>query len=199
MSNLIYPALPGRAWPITRTAIYKTDPHESASGRELRIARWAYARYSYKLKYAFLREWGTFTELQAVAGLFGACKGSFDTFLWQDPDPAFSVATAQQFGVGDGVTTKFQLARSYASQFAEPVAAVQAGAQVFVAGSLSGSASVDVSTAAVTFASPPAAGAALTWSGTYYWRCRFTKDELQAEQFMHALWSGDVEFITVKV
>jgi uncharacterized protein (TIGR02217 family) len=197
MTNQIYPVLPGRAWPITRTAIYKTDKHEAVSGRELCIARWAYARYRFGLTYDVLRE--SLQELQAVAGLFGACKGSFDTFLWKDPDPAFSVATSQQFGVGDGVTTKFQLARSYASQFMEPVAAVVAGASIFVNGLVNTNNTVSAMAGFVTFGTPPAMGATLTWSGTYYWRCRFDSDELTADQFMKDLWNGKVQFISKKV
>jgi uncharacterized protein (TIGR02217 family) len=197
MGNQFYPALPGRAWPIRRTAIYKTDRHESVSGRELNIARWAYARYRWDLTYTVLRE--SMAELRAVAGLFGACRGSFDTFLWADPDPSFSVATAQFFGVGDGVTTKFQLVRDYAAQFREPVAAVAAGASIFVNGAPHTANVVTPLEGFVTFNTPPAMGAQLTWTGNYFWRCRFDVDELGADQFVVDLWSGKVAFKSVKV
>lgn len=199
MGNQIYPVLPGRAWPISRTPIYKTDKHEAVSGRDLCIARWAYARYRWGLTYDVMRE--SMSELQAIAGLFGACKGSFDTFLWKDPDPAFSVATNQQFGVGDGVTTKFQLARSYGTQVTEPVAAVSGpfGLSVYVSGVLNTANTVSTTGGHVTFNTAPTTGAVLTWSGTYYWRCRFEDDELSADQFMKDLWSGKVRFKSVKV
>jgi uncharacterized protein (TIGR02217 family) len=197
MTNQIYPVLPGRAWPITRTAIYKTDKHEAVSGRELRIARWAYARYRWALTYEVMRE--SMSELQAVAGLYGACLGSYDTFLWKDPDTAFSAATSQQFGVGDGVTTKFQLARNYGGQFAEPVAAVVDGPSIYTGGTLNTANTVTALSGYVTFNTPPASGVALTWTGTYYWRCRFDADELSADQFMKNLWSGKVQFMSVKV
>jgi hypothetical protein len=55
------------------------------------------------------------------------------------------------------------------------------------------------STGLVTLAQAPAVGAALTWTGGYYWRCRFTSDTLTADQFMNKLWSAKtVDFITVK-
>ena len=197
MGNQIYPVIPGRAWPITRTAIYKTDKHESVSGRDLCIARWAYARYRWSLTYDVMRE--SLAELQAVAGLYGACLGGFDTFLWKDPDTAFNTCTAQGFGVGDGVTTKFQLARTYGGQFTEPVAAVEAGPSIFVNGSLNTANTVTPFAGYVTFNTPPAVGAVLSWSGFYYWRCRFHEDELSADQFMKNLWSGNVKFTSVKV
>jgi len=50
-----------------------------------------------------------------------------------------------------------------------------------------------------TLSSPPASGDAVTWSGTYYWRCRFDTDEMSFEQFMQQFWrTGEVRLITVK-
>lgn len=40
----------------------------------------------------------------------------------------------------------------------------------------------------VIFNAPPAASAALTWTGNYYRRCAFQKDELDFENFMKDLW-----------
>ncbi|MDP3124609.1 MAG: DUF2460 domain-containing protein [Thiobacillus sp.] len=51
----------------------------------------------------------------------------------------------------------------------------------------------------VTFAVTPSAGAALTWSGNYYWRCKFLQDLAEFDQFMKNLWQlGRLEFRTVK-
>lgn len=54
-------------------------------------------------------------------------------------------------------------------------------------------------TGMVTFSTPPESGAALTWSGNYYWRCRFKQDMADFEKFMRGLWKlGQIEFETVK-
>lgn len=45
------------------------------------------------------------------------------------------------------------------------------------------------STGLVTFAPAPSAAAALTWSGGYYWRCAFLKDEQEFEEFMRLLYT----------
>lgn len=53
--------------------------------------------------------------------------------------------------------------------------------------------------ALVTFTTPPPAGAVLTWSGNYFWRCTFDADELPFERFMHQFWkTGEVRLITEK-
>ncbi len=55
------------------------------------------------------------------------------------------------------------------------------------------------STGEVTFAAAPLAAAALTWTGSYYWRCRFDADDMAFEQFMQQFWkTGEVRLITVK-
>ena len=43
----------------------------------------------------------------------------------------------------------------------------------------------------MTFASAPASGAALTWSGKFGFLCRFDADDLDFEQFMANLWKAD--------
>lgn len=51
----------------------------------------------------------------------------------------------------------------------------------------------------VTFASAPLSGAALTWTGGYYWRCRFEKDLQEFNNFLYQLWEAkSVAFVTVK-
>jgi uncharacterized protein (TIGR02217 family) len=198
MSNLLYPSLPGLSWPIGRTPLYSTSIQTSTSGLEVRLSNWAYARYKYNLTYEFLRE-GSKTELQQIAGLFGRMRGQFDTFLFADPDPAFSLATNQTFGVGDGITTVFRFARTYGAQFSEPVAACLPGAVVFANGASVSACTIDANAGTVTFTTAPMTGVVLTWSGTYLWRCRFDKDELSTEQFMKDLWKGQVSFITCKL
>ena len=45
----------------------------------------------------------------------------------------------------------------------------------------------------------PTAGQVLTWSGSFYWRCRFKQSQIEFEQFMKQLWSARaVEFTTCK-
>jgi uncharacterized protein (TIGR02217 family) len=190
MSNLLYPT--------QRVVMYSTSVQTSTSGQEVRLSNWAYARYKYNLTYEFLRE-GSKTDLQQIAGLFGRMRGQFDTFLFADPDPAFSLATKQTFGVGDDVTTVFRLARTYGAQVSEPVAACLPGAVVFANGGVVSACTVNANAGTVTFATPPVTGAVLTWTGAYLWRCRFEKDELSTEQFMKDLWKGQVSFITCKL
>jgi hypothetical protein len=55
------------------------------------------------------------------------------------------------------------------------------------------------SAGAVTFLSPPTAGATLTWSGEFWRRCRFLRGQLEVREFMRDYWEAKkVELISLK-
>lgn len=198
MSNAIYPTLAGLKFGVVRTPIFSTSIKTASSGREFRAANQLYPSWRYRLQYEFLRDLRSgVDELRTLAGFFLARQGRFDTFLFSDPDD--NSVTGQQFGTGDGSTTAFQLLRSFGG-FLEPVYDLNGSVQVYKAGvlqTLSTHYSVS-SSGVVTFVAAPTAGQALTWSGSYYWRCRFEKDSSDFEKFLHQLWqTRSVEFRTV--
>lgn len=198
MSNLVFPTLDGLKPIRNRTAVWKTGIKESASGKELRAAWMTSPRWRHTLAYEVLRETAGYTDLQQLVGLFNQCRGSWDNFLFNDPED--NAVTDQQFGTGDGTTTQFQLVRSYGG-FVEPIAALNGAAVIKKNGSVQGqpSACSISADAMVSFVAAPANGEALTWSGAYYWRCRFLRDELEFDRFLEDLFEARrVEFITCK-
>ena len=54
--------------------------------------------------------------------------------------------------------------------------------------------------AAVTISPAPAAGAALSWTGTYFWLCRFDEDSLEFSNFMYLFWElKKCSFTTIRL
>lgn len=198
MSNAVLPSLPGLAWNVQRKPQWATVVKTSVSGREFRSAQQSYPLRRYKLTYEFLRAGSAAPELQQMEAFFNARQGSWDSWLYSDPDD--NTATAQAFGAGDGATLSFQLVRSFGG-YLEPVLDLNGAPQIFKAGVLqtAGTHYSISATGLVTFTAAPAAAAALTWTGTYYWRCRFLQDALETTQFMRQLWDlKTLEFVTVK-
>lgn len=197
MSDVVFPSLPGLSWGITKTPMWKTVTHESVSGMELRAALMTYPRYRISMRYEVLRAGGGFAELQELIGFFNARRGSWDDFLWLDPDD--NTVVGANFGTGDGSTKTFAMSRSFGG-FVEPVQAFVAAPQIYVNGVLKASpADYSISNGRVTFVTAPPAGAALTWSGQFYKRVRFVNDETEFEQFLQDLWAAKkIELITVK-
>lgn len=183
MSNAVFPVLPGLAWNVVRSPGFNTKTFRSVNGKEVRAAFMGYPLWSFTQTFDVLRKGRGLAELEQLAGFFMARQGSFDSFLFNDPD--FNSVTDQEFGVGDGVTTQFQLVRVIGG-FVEPVQNVNVLAGIKDAGVAT--AAYTVSSGLVTFTTAPLAGHSLTWSGTYYTRCRFLQDMADFNQFMHGLY-----------
>jgi uncharacterized protein (TIGR02217 family) len=186
MSEPVFPTLPGKMWPMVKTPIWSTAVQRSANGREVRSSLYANPLWKFSLSYEFLRSDAT-QELQQMLSLFNLSRGQFGTFLFLDPTD--SAVTDQLFGTGNGSQIVFPLTHAIGT-FVEPVAAV-VGSPVFKAnGSV---VSATVANGVVTFASPPTG--ALTWTGQFYYRCRFLNDDLDFANFMQGFWEAKkVEF-----
>lgn len=188
MSNAVFPSnLPGLGWSVLKQPSWSTRIQKAVSGKELRAALMSYPLYRITLTYEVLRESAALQELQTLMGFFNARLGSFDSFLYSDPTD--HSVTDQGFGTGTGTLAQFQLIRSYGG-FAEPVMNLNGAPAIKVAGSLK-TAGTDYTVdqfGVVTFTSNPPAGAALTWSGSFYYRCRFNSDSTEFDNFMYQLW-----------
>lgn len=197
LTQYVYPSLPGLKIDISRNPEFRTVVKESASGKEVRAAMRAYPRWRYQLGYEVLRTSSGLEELQKLVAFYGQVRGQFDDFLFVDPD--FNAVTAQQFGVGDGVSQSFQLVRSVSglgTTWAEPVWAPRGTPTIYVNGTPTAATIGDIGQ--VTFASPPALGAILTWTGDYAMRVRFTQDVMEFKRVVMSLWSaGKVELLSV--
>jgi uncharacterized protein (TIGR02217 family) len=197
MSNAIFPSLAGLEYPVTRTPVAgKTLIQTSVSGLENRVALWSAPRWRWTLSFNFLRD-DSNDEFRTLLAFFLARQGSYDSFLFDDPDD--NAVAGQPLGVGDGVTTAFQLVRSLGG-YAEPVLAPHALTAVSVGGASIGSAfAVDPNGGVLTLAAAPAAGATVAADFTYYWPVRFMTDEVDFAKFMNRLWEQKkLDFISLK-
>lgn len=200
MSNLILPKFQGWSYKKTITPIWNTQTYESQSGRETRIQKWKYPRYEIKLNYNFMTDETTQTtvldkgDIERMQGFFNAVAGSFDDFLYFDDTENF--VENQTFGIGDGQTIQFQLVRNH-PYWAEPVNGINEKPQIFVNG-IEAECEVDAY-GVVSFVEPPEADAILSWTGNYYFRVRFSEDQLDLGRTWNGLWEGiELSMKTVK-
>lgn len=195
MSNAVFPTLSGQSWDKLKSVLFNTGIQRSVNMSELRTSFSSTPLYTFTFTYDLLRDDTLNNELKSLMGFFMQRYGSWDSFLFSDPDD--SSVTAQAIGAGDGATTQYQLIRSYGG-FNEPVANVNAITSVTVSNTPTSNYSVS-STGLVTFTTAPAANAPLAWTGTYYYRCRFSgssQDQQDYNQFMRQLWeSKEVQFV----
>jgi uncharacterized protein (TIGR02217 family) len=188
MSVAVFPSLAGLEYPVLRTPMGgATLVQTSVSGKENRAALWTYPRWKWTLSFNFLRDNPVVNEFRTLVGFYIARQGSYDSFLFSDPDDRS--AAGQNIGVGDGSTLNFQLVRGLGG-FAEPVLAPQAVSTVYLNGTpLAGGAwSVNPLGGVVTFTSAPASGVEIAADFTFYWPVRFMADEYDFAKFMNLLW-----------
>lgn len=189
MSNEIFPTLPGLAWSVVKTPTWNTRVQQAVSGKEVRTAYRLRPIWKFTLTYEFLRGANGYTEYQTLLAFFNKRMGSFDSFLLRDASDG--TVTAQAMGIGDGVTKTFKVMHQIGG-WLEPVGAITGDFQPFINGTAQSFPSQfttpSLNADSVTFAIAPAAGASITWTGTFYYRVRFAKDELEFDQFMKDFW-----------
>jgi uncharacterized protein (TIGR02217 family) len=186
----------GVAYPVKRSPIWATKTQTAISGATTTVQAQSYPRRRYELSFEFLRT--SLAERQYVEGFYNSVGGAARAWLFHDVDDG--AVTDEPFGTGDGVNKAFPLLRSVntVAYFPEPVFA-PATVEIKIGGSVSAGYTIGA-TGLITFSSPPAAGAALTWTGTYHWVCRFDDDNIDFSQFMSDLWSlGKLSFTTLKL
>jgi uncharacterized protein (TIGR02217 family) len=188
MSNSIYPTLPGITSEMTFTPTFSTKIQTAVSGKEYRVNLMANPTYDIQLNYEFLRG-NSKQEMQALIGFYLARQGSYDSFLFRNVDDC--AVTDQLIGTGDSRTVNFQLVRGFGPEWIEPVQNVDVLTNVKVGGVVK-VANTDYTvsnTGMVTFAVAPGV-LPVTWTGTYFYRARFTADTQEFDKFMNQLWSA---------
>lgn len=176
-----------------------TQVVELASGDEERNASWANSRRVYDVAYGIRRS----DDLQKVVAFFEARNGRLYGFRFKDWSDYKSCLPSQishpmdqPIGTGNGTRTAFQLVKHYTSgsvtwsrKIMKPVADT---VRIAVAGSeLSSGWSVDLTTGVVTFAAPPANGAAVTAGFQFDVPVRFDTDEVNVTLDIERLGSID--------
>ena len=195
MSSAVLPHYPGFKIEIDRMPMWDTRTARSRSGFQRRVSEQVYPLWQITLSIEVLRDFDAagalISEGPNLCGFFNLRAGSFDSFLYTDPDD--NAVVDQQFGTRDGTTTQFQLLRSIgvgSTAFPEPVQNVNALTNIKSNGvALANPADYTISaTGLVTLAVPGTAGHALTWTGSYYWRVHFMDDGLPFRRIFKSLW-----------
>lgn len=184
-----YTPLPGLSIDVKKAPRFRTRVSESASGNETRYSQAEYPRWDFELSYEYLEDKsGAESSLKTILGFFLARRGSFESWLFKDPDDYLSEEGV--CGIADGVTTEFPLCRTLGG-FNERVGQVDTenSISVFVDGVLVDPADYTVVLPnSLVFDTAPAEGT-ITATFQFFFACRFTEDSLDFEKFADKLWN----------
>lgn len=224
--ELGFPVLKGLTWSNKRTpkftTVIQTSGAASQTGaRETRLGFQDFPTWKYEYVYNYLYAYSdqlTFSDLNALEGIFLAARGMLKSFLYTDPERFAAVGQPLRITDVDGITysqllfsikqvggpTWFDdmvtdlnpLDGSGLVVYDNGVAMVQGTDYLLVTGGVYGSgvslAGVNVRWSGHTPTGP------VTADFQYYHRCRFSTDESTFEEFMNLLWkNGSVSFETV--
>lgn len=200
MTGIWPTTLPGIDIKVKKTVLYATEVQTAASGKELRATFWSTPRYEFEMTLTFLRQ-ANFSvqtstdEAATLVAFFGGMQGQFNPFYFTDPYN--STAATVTFGVGTGLSGQTsQLCDSLG------VAVVpNSTPSIYVNGVLKtvGTDYTISATGLVTWINQPGNGAALTWSGTFYYTVRGEQDNLDLERIVNLAWKGgSLKLLTVK-
>jgi uncharacterized protein (TIGR02217 family) len=173
---------------------YETSVFIAKSGRESRIGFRVFPRYTFKLPLVQMIEDRDEQMLTLMLGFFLQMRGQLNAFLYRDPND--NTVTNEPIGTGDGTTKAFQLVRDYGG-FPEPVENLNGVPLLTIDEVLQADTDYTVSAAGlVTFDTAPVADSVISWTGSYYYRCRFTEDSKDFVQMLSG-WheASDVEFV----
>ena len=193
LADLIFPELRGLSWDVTKMPEFFTLSKVSPSGIDVTALLSAYPRWHFSLSYEYLHD-GADGELQKLLGFFLRCRGNAVDFLYRDPS---DYETARQvFGAGDGKTKDFQLCHEIGGVIA-PI--YDTYDECIYVGDTQKSDGYRIHEGMIAFEEPPAIGQRLSWSGRFYYRCRFKESSMEFQNFSFRLWSAKtVEFVTAR-
>jgi uncharacterized protein (TIGR02217 family) len=202
MSPPLYPTLPGLTYSVLKRPKFFTGVAQSASGREVRVSYAQNPLWEWDLTYNYLPDQQTDTsatpsDLKQIVGFYLAQAGSFQGFLFKDPDD--NAVNGQYLGTGDGANAIFPLVRTYGGSDGtgtEPIGFLDTtvGFNVYVDGTPQAPGTnyalgiTQPVAQFVQFVGAPTAGAVITVDMGYYYYVRFQDDHYDFEKFMDRLW-----------
>lgn len=185
----VFPTLIGAKYPIPRKVNWNANKQRALSGKNARTSNYTYPTYTWQIDVSVLRTAAAFTELQQLIGFINSLAGAVGLFGYTDPDD--NAVTNQVFAVGDGSTLgPFQLVRAFGN-FDEPVFLLNGNPSIEVAGTPSSNWTVDgYGRVTFTAGNAPASGAQISWSGSFYWPCRFDGDSSDITLFQSGIYQA---------
>lgn len=196
MTLLVFPDLPGIDIAQSKRPEIKSQVFVNPlSGRESRLRFQVYPKYTFKLSVNALIDDLDYDDLQALMGFMIKIGGQAAAFLYRDPTDCH--VDRQHLGTGDGSRTDYPLQRNFGG-FTEPVNSPDLrGVDIYVDDVLDDSANHAVLDGGIIrFDTPPADGAAVSWTGDYYYRVRLLADGYDFVRVASDLYECmDIEFI----
>lgn len=177
MSYVVMPPMPmSMAAGLKKTPRFNTVKQKTAAGLTAAAALMPYPCWDFEFSMDHIPGRETYGIISKFFGTYLATAGGANLFLFSDPQDNY--VRGAQFGTGNGTAVAFQLSRNIFS-YPDIIQNLNGAPKIYVNGTLTAPASISA-TGVVTFSAAPANNAVLTWTGSYYYACRFSEDTIDA-------------------
>lgn len=186
---------------IEKNPTFSSIVATAVTGKETTSARQAFPLWAFTLTFEILRDstqntvpysyYGGYTEFRDLLTTFMLTRGQATDFYFDDPSDDSRLG--QAIGIGDSARLKFPIVRTWGSGalgFAEPVGGIDLDQAITIrlGGTPTGAYTIDATQQYILFTSPPGSSVVITADFNFFYRCRFTDDIEDLEQFFHNLW-----------
>ena len=189
---------------VHKRPTFATIVHSPQSGVEVRMAQQRFPLWEFELTYETLRDetqnspifspLAGFHDFRNLSALFLCVNGQAGRFYYEDPTD--SSRLGQKLGTGNGVTKNYFFVRTIGGAPArgtEVVGAVNIGhaINVYLNGTPvlpSGNWALGIDAVSLEFVAAPGAGVVITADFWFFYKCRFTSDDNDFEQFFKNRW-----------
>ena len=182
--------------PFEEEIQYRTITSEGESGKEQRYQKWLRPRRSFRVRLNARQ----LSEATDIWTFYQRHKGSFDTFLFQNPNE--NPVNNERFGSGDGTKTVFYLGTTVdvgtGDLIVTPSSAVVQRSVGGTGDFLSFSTyTIDENIGQITTNSVLPSGDVLRSTYNFRYRVRFKDDSLTREAFATELWRYGIDLVEV--
>jgi uncharacterized protein (TIGR02217 family) len=177
-------------YPIGKTPHWNTIVQESISGVKKFLQCYTYPYYTFTLSFSYLSDYDLkHDDVHTLMSFYNQLGGAGQDFLYADPLFEDNRCVRQKFGVGDGNATAFRLVHQYGN-FIEPVFGLNNKPVIYI-NNVATTAFTWDKQGLITFDTAPSAGAVLSWTGRWFYRCHFQNDEAEFQQIFMGGWDLD--------
>jgi uncharacterized protein (TIGR02217 family) len=190
------------SWGAVGGPQFRTTVTESAGGQEKRNVEWAQDRGKWQVQHGVKNQ----EQMDKLIEFFRAMRGRATGFRYKDwTDYQLE---AEQFGIGDGATTDFQLTKTYtvgSSSYVRNIKKPVQGIQIFldsVLQVLTTDYTIDLTTGIVSIVVAPLGGgtpALLTSTGEFDVPVRFDADDMNIVEQFEDILSWQLRVVEIRV
>lgn len=176
------------SWTSKKQQKWNTEVQRSASGKVRTLTTQLLPEWTITASYPGMTD----AEAAELLGFCALRKGSYEPFLWLDPEDNREEGTR----LGTLPNGAYQAVMRH-GEYAEPVEHIE-DVTVYIDGEQTDPANYTVTAGTIVFKAPPDASAIVTADYTYWWKVQFADDGVEIERVYRNVNKATLKMVVVR-